>query len=64
MFLILITSQIMKLKMVRARFVFIKCYQCGGGETLVPVVKQVSTLQTGHPCKHLLESLHSLIYPS
>jgi len=38
MFLILITSQIVNLKMIRATFVFIKCYQCGG-ETLAPVVK-------------------------
>jgi translation initiation factor 2 beta subunit (eIF-2beta)/eIF-5 len=38
MFLLLIISQIVDLKMIRERLWFIKCYQCGG-ETLVPVVK-------------------------
>jgi hypothetical protein len=38
MFLILITSQIVNLKMVGDVLGLRKCYQCGG-ETLVPVVK-------------------------
>ena len=42
MFLMLIKSQIVNLKMVRDVLVYIKCYQCAsGGETLPvdPVVK-------------------------
>ena len=37
----LIISQIVNLKMIRDVLVFTKCYQCGGGETLLvgPVVK-------------------------
>jgi hypothetical protein len=38
MFLILITSQIVNLKVIGEVLVLIKCYQCGG-ETLGPVVK-------------------------
>jgi hypothetical protein len=38
MFLILITPQIVNLKMIRDVLKLRKCYQCGG-ETLVPVVK-------------------------
>ncbi len=38
MFLILIISQTVNLKMVEDVLGLIKCYQCGG-ETLVPMVK-------------------------
>jgi len=38
MFLILVTSQIVNLKMIGDVLGLRKCYQCGG-ETLVPVVK-------------------------
>ena len=40
MFLILITSQIVNLKVIGEVLVLIKCYQCGG-ETLGPVVKHL-----------------------
>ena len=53
MFLILITSQIVNLKMIRATFVFIKCYQWGG-ETLVPVVKHCVSDSTRVTC-HISE---------
>jgi hypothetical protein len=43
MFLILITPQIVNLKMIRDVLKLRKCYQCGG-ETLIPVVKHNSTL--------------------
>ena len=46
MFLLLITSQIINLKMIGEVLGLRECYQCGG-ETLVPVVKHSVRDSTG-----------------